>query len=411
MVFADALYFLLGKRGFTQHETDRHVETNLDELTQLTGLTSKTLRKMIDGGLSQPEPFRLRQNQGFAAHTFTFGFDQYEEQFLAKYARKPFSYLQQNWCSTLALPYPNAQKSSRFPLAILNVFWRKPNGKVIRFSELSKRIQKPNSTSPPDPLFVHQALEHLQKLELITQVDSGGYRFQREQLSQDGYRIWQHQVLHQQSKASEELIEWGQAQNPKLAQVAQELIRLGNYDFDTNFRKIFNSLSLVRLETDLPWLQYAVKRHRHRPATADRWAKCWKLYENSLAANQTRQQSAKVKLYLKDQVEHVAVLKLESIEKHTLRWGKIVIWVNDKRQQLTGYGHNETILTMLQKGKRLVWQRELTDENELVRFDLTADMQQDLSDICYRLKMRASAPLPQVKIEAQIEAEFLKPSD
>ena len=164
------------------------------------------------------------------------------------------------------------------------------------------------------------------------------------------------------------------------------------------------------MTTDLQWLRYAVHRHRLRPPGADRWRNCWSLFENKLQQLAQGVSSPKQTITLKENATAEVRLQIGSeATQQQVRWGKLVVWVNDKRYRFAGVGHDEAVQVTLKRHTNIVWQRLLTYEDSVVRCDLTAVFQQH-GFAPLTLTASAKRPLRHLSLAAQLEAELL-PTD
>lgn len=407
MLFADAVYFLLAAKGETNAQAHCFVETTTDELHTLTGLTKKTLRKQLDRLLQMDPPFQFKEEDGIGANGRLLKQCHYFELKQRPCVQKPQSFMGNHWGWVLAQPMPGQSKTSRFPYAILNILMRKPNGRFTTLKELQKRIQKRGTHKLPPLGQVQKALTFLQDLNLIAKEDEG-YRLIKAQFDQNGR--WQYETLlaTPPNKEAVQLWQWATQEAPKRAELAQEIAALGQFDVLTHGKEIFYDLAQIQLETDLVWLKYAVHRHRHRVQAKDRWQKCWQLFQNRLNQQRYGGRSAKVHLKFSPQASHHIQLELPHHQPSELRWGKLVIWVEDGRFTATGIGRAETILIQLQQQKTMLWQREIRYEDSLVRLDLTAVLRQPNNPV-FEFHASAPKPLKQFSLDILLEAEYIRP--
>lgn len=427
MLVWDAVYFLLTICGQTNRQQERFVDVRLQDIAALTDITTKRIRSVLDDGLTLPEPFRLWEEEGDGAYTLRLKFKRLEEQFRqGKAVQKPVSFMQaeggaqtvtdsaksyerweaqRNWGIIFSRPYPDAAKASRFPLAILNLFLGRPNGRFISLDELVRRCGKKKSKSNPERFHLRTAADHLLALGLLVEPEPERFQLVREQLHTSGEAAWQ-QLLNQRSKAAAKQRVWITKQNQTLLKLAKELAQLGKFDPITHLREIYDYLYSLQLETDLPLLKTVATSHRRRPPGRNRWHDCCDAFEKKLRRQQTIVRTPKVKLDLKRQAEQRAPLRLQTQAKAVIRFGRLVLWINDRRFRAVGMERAAQISVVLKQQAQTIWQRIVTYEDALVHADLTASMKQ--ADPVYEIEIKSGRPLRQFTITAQLEAEFLK---
>jgi hypothetical protein len=413
MLFWDALYFLLATKGEQNRAKEPFFETDYDELQALTGLTRKTLRKQIDTALPV-----LAVEAGVRGFAFVLKFKGGIGSKGGvgakggKKIQKTTNYMANGWGWVLCQPYPTQTKSSRFPLAILNLFWRKPAGRTIGLAEIGQRCRKANARKLPDPKHITQAVAHLLALGLLQADTEGQFLLVRQQFQVAGRQVWERvqaeakgiDGLSISTKQQKRFIN-ATTESPVRANLAQEIINKGQFDFETHFLEIFYDLAYIQLDTDLPALFYAVHRHRHRPASKDRWVKCRHLFQNTLKKQSQIVTSPKIQFDFTSQTHHQTNLTLPA-DPRPPRWGKLVLWLNDKQFASSGRGQPFVLQVALQSNANPIWQTTLTYENEIVRCSLTTDLQQQ-SSICYELTATIDHPTRQLTLEAQLEVEYV----
>lgn len=404
MLFADAVYFLFADRGVFNRDGARIVETTTAELETLTGLTRKTIRKQLDRLLLLPPPFQLVEEAGVLANGRLLKQPHYAQLQTERHLLKPCAFMRQKWGWVLAQPLPNQNKSSRFPYALFNVMWRKPNGRFTSFQELQQRSKKQGARKLPDSAPIYEALRFLQNLGLVEE-QNGRFRLLKAQVWQSAAPLYASLMAPKQPQAN--VWVWAEEEAPERVSLAQEIAALGQYDTAVHAKEIFYDLAHIQPDTDLKWLRYAAQRHRHRPPSPERWRNCWQLFKRTLQRQRYGGQSAKHHLTFQTEMHHTLHLTLPNHRPNELRWGKLVVWVQDGRFLATGIGRTETVLVQLQDGDELLWQRRIGYEDSVVRCDLTAVLRQANAPTFHFLAETA-VPLPQFSLDVQLECEYIK---
>lgn len=405
MVFADILYGLLVLEGESNRHEERMVETTTQTLEAYTGLTRKTIRKELDRLLSLESPYRWREEEGSRPNSRLLVQPDYTRLYQTRHLYKPLPFVENRWGSVLARPLPGRKNGSRFPYAILNLLLRKPPGHLTGFAEIRQRIKKRGAHKPPDPVLVWESLTFLLDLGLVSGDKTAGFRTVPTGFAEDG--LTRYQAVLESDDQTVNPWGWAAAEPADLVALVQEIATLGRFDPLRYGPEMLEDLATLRPETDLGYLRYAVKRHRKRPQTADRWPACWRLFQNNLARQRTQIRSPKVHLtFFPDHVHHHP-LQLPRFQPARLRWGKLVIWVNDRRFAASGIGREESIEAQLWSGDEMVWRRQLTYEDSVVRHDCTAVLK---SPDPPRLLFQARSPirLKQFSLDIQLEAEVLE---
>ncbi|GJM40111.1 MAG: hypothetical protein DHS20C20_03930 [Ardenticatenaceae bacterium] len=410
MLFADAIYFLLATRGETNRKGHRFVETTIIELQTLTSLTRKTIRKQMDRLLQLDAPFQFVEEDGITPNSRLLKQCYYQKLNQERCIQKPQSFMRNHWGWVLAQPLPGQNKSSRFPYAILNILVRKPNGRLTSLKELQKRIQKRGARKLPSLMHVQKAIAFLQDLNLIAK-DGEGFRLNKAQFAQNGRSQYEKLAKPSSNKQETQLWQWATKETPKRAKLAQEIATLGQFDARTFGKEIFYDLAQIQQDTDLDWLKYAVQRHRHRPQTKDRWQRCWQLFQNRLTQQKYGARSPKVHLKFSHQTKHTIQLTLPNHQPAELRWGKLVIWVEDSRFIATGMGRQETIQVKLGwQYDNFFWKRKISYEDSLIRLDLTAVLKQTSTPL-FEFHASTQKPLRQFSLDILLESEYIKPPE
>lgn len=406
MLFWDAVFYLLAVRGEWNEQGHHFVETTHAEMAALTGLTHRTLRQKLDLALANPDPYRLHEEDGIIAHGRILKFRQWRElNSREKIILKPAGFMNNGWAWVLSQPYPGESKTARFPLAILNRLLMKPPGRATTRAELIQRTRQPGRKKLPDTGDVNQALAHLLALRLIEQTEPEEFQVCREQFAIPAQRIWQQVARSLLSSPEPDKVQQARQLDAPRAAQALRLAELGQFDLDRHFNEIFYDLSRFRLETDLPHLEYVVYRNRRKPAAADRWQNCIIAFERRLAQQSGQVASEKVTFDLRAAPAQTLKLALPPDERQ-LRWGKLVIWYEDRRFAFSGQPvTREPVLAQLHLGETTLWERALTYETGVIHHDLTAPMQNGAT--AFFLSLSAGAPLPQVVVTAMLEAQYL----
>lgn len=409
MLFWDALYYLLAIHGLSNPQGHRYVETNYDELQSLTGLTRKTLRKQIDKALASPAPYQIKEEEGIAPQSWVLKHRFYDTINQGKRIQKPVGMMQQGWGWVLAQPYIGHKKSSRFPLAILNILLRKPAGHTTTIQELAQRVKKSTAHAPPDLTHIQQAITHLEALALINSNSSGVWVI-KEQFNLDGRVLYKNLAETAVFNSTQDtLVQWGNKIDIARTKTTLEIMHLGQFEA-SYFKEIFHSLAHIQHQTDLSWLLYAVHRHRHRLQTHQRWQNCWQLFQNTLQKNMYGTTSKKVHINLSKQSAHKLQLTLPQHDPQTLRWCKLVLWICDARFLSCGIGREEKVKIEVWDANSLIWQCQLGYEHEIVRCDLTAIVRKQTMPII-QIQITTPSQLPQFSLDCLLEAQYLTPRD
>ncbi len=410
MLFWDAVFYLLAVRGETNQHNHRFTETTFKELTTLTGLSTRSLRKQLDVAMAQPEPRQLREEEGIIAYGRLLKFQQYDEMMAGeKLLLKPTAFMANGWGELLNRPYPGAKKSSRFPLTVLNRLLMKPNGRLTSRAELISRSRHPNprkGKKPPDAAVIAQAIDHLLALGLIEAVGDDKFMARREQFNLPAAQIWAQMEGATSADYLPEAVHHAQKQDPARAELALQLAAMGNFGLDAHFKEIFYELSQFRLETDREWVEYVVKRHRGKPAGAKRWQRCVAAIERKLQQESALMHSVKCKLALRHAAPYKCELTLPPNSRR-LRWGKLVVWYEDARYKRSGLSTEDEVEARLWLGDDLIWKRPLTYRDAVEHFDLTAVLRQH-PDAVFRFVITAVSPLRHVTVSAMLEAQYIK---
>ena len=385
------------------------VETDTGALETNTGLTRKTIRKELDRLLLLELPYRWREEEGSRANGRLLVQPHYTDLYKKRHLYKPLSFIENRWAWVLAQPLPGRSNGSRFPYAMLNLLLRKRPGGRTPFAEIQQRIKKRGARKPPDPALVWESVTFLIDLGLVAGDKAAGFEAIPSRFEADGPTRYQ-SVLRLGTRPGEptaEPWEWAQNEPVELVALLQEIAALGRFDPLRYGPEMIEDLATLRPETDLDHLNYAVKRHRKRPQTADRWQACWQLFQNSLSRSQMHIASPKIRLAFSPEHDHSHQLQLPPYRPARLRWGKLVIWVNDRRFAASGIGRDESIEAQLWSGAEMVWRRQLTYEDSVVRHDCTALLKRPEPP---RLLFQARSPvrLRQFSLDVQIEAEVLE---
>ncbi|MEM8859853.1 MAG: hypothetical protein AAGD96_16110, partial [Chloroflexota bacterium] len=405
MLFADCVYYLLTVRGETNYNGERYVETTTQELETLTGLTRKTIRKEIDRLLNLPAPYTFLEEDGIIPNGRVLKQPNFNNLPQHSHLFKPLELINNHWGWVMGQALPQNQKISRFPLAILNLLLRKPNGRSASVYEFQKRTQKAGAKKLPDLNNIWRALSFLQSLEVIQPENENHFKLNAVAFKQDGRARYTQLVNDELSKQSITW-EWPADFPDERVNTAKRLAALGNFNPHEHGVEIMQALSLIQPNTDLKLLEYAVKRHRNRPPSANRWQNCWQLFENKLNRARASSKTEKFRFSFYPNAEHVTQFVLPDHKPDRLRWGKIVIWVADSRFVATGIGRETEIQVKLDLNSEFLWQRSITHEDSLLRADCTGRLRQT-KEPNFTFKARAPEPLRQFRIDVQIEAQYI----
>lgn len=406
MLFWDAVFYLLATEGNPNPSGYRFIEASYNDLQNLADLSKKTLRKMIDMAMALDDLDKLWEEEGIKPYSFRLIHKQYEERLASdKVILKPVSYMKNGWAWVIAQTYPNTSKKSRLPLAVLNVLFRRPHGQTASFREIVSRCR--NKKKPPDAAEVEKAISHLVKLDLISKVEPDRFRLTRERFEINGREAWQ-QIQSLNSPANtEHLVQWANKIDPQRSRLAVEIAELGRFDYQRHFKEIFFDLASVQNEQEMGWLRYVVDRKRgYRLTSKQRWRSVWKSYERKLHNEMFVIVSEKVRFNLGKNEVFQAAISLDEHHPNLVRWGKLVVWVNDARYRFCHLQRPETVQVMLKRKENLVCLIHLNCEDEVIRCDLTMDLRVTKNPT-YDLFVAVERPLRQFSIAARLEVEYL----
>lgn len=397
MLFWDAVYYLLETEGESDSEGTRYVETSNHQLMDLTGLSNKAIVKLRNGAAQQKdERYNLQEEEGLQPRSVVLLLRDYETVLSKNVVEKPISYVENGWLKKLDY---FSKKHSRFPLAVINFFFRKPNGASIKHEELVKRCKHPDRKKPPDGHEIGKALSHLRQLGVIEPAAGGGYRLIKKCFDSEPIK---HPKL---SGFTRDLYSnlWDQNQNR--AEFAEMLLCHGNFDL-AHFADIFRDLEYVHHERELALLKKVVYRHRNKPLSATRWRACWKSFQQALKRKGRVISTQKAQIDFSEGIRQKVKLPALQIDHDGLLWAKVVLWVECPDflfRQLALNAHPPTIQVTLLQGKTLLWKRELTAQDEVKRWDVTQSMKQTPNE-GYVLILEADEGLRMASVDAKLEA-------
>jgi hypothetical protein len=265
---------------------------------------------------------------------------------------------------------------------------------------LVQRCKHPRRKKPPDIGEIHKALALLQQLGLVEAAGQDGFRLLRNRFDIPAELAWQ-QLAEPAAPEEPAPVRRAKAQDPERTGVALELVEAGNFDLAIHFDDIFRDLGYVRDPRELALLAQKVHKHRNKPLTPDKWENCWRQYQRELKGNSRSLTSEKVRLDLSRAARREVELALPATAAVKLIWAKLVLWLNGPGGMF--YAPAYTLHVQLVLADEIIWQRRLTEEDEIVRRELSAHLKQHPQAIC-RLSVETDEPLRRVSIAAQLEA-------
>ena len=404
MLFWDAVYYLLELNGMIDRDGNCYVETSNRQLTELTGLSSQAIAKLRNRAAKQDdERYNLREEEGIQPRSYRFVLRDYESLLSQKVVEKPMSYVEKGWPTTLDYP---SKMHSRFPLAVINCFFRKPNGASIKPEELVKSCKHPNRKKLPDRREIDKALFLLKELRILEVTETGAYRLLKNRFDIEANLAWEQ--LNRQNQAEPEIIRQARKQNPKRAELAERLLRTGWFEL-THFAEIFRDLEYVHSKREFALLEETADRHRNKAPSANRWRACWKSFQQKLKRKEQKNHTNKININFSQSPRQEIELPSLQIDNDGLLWAKLVLWVNCPDflfRHLARQPRLPTIQVTLLRDGSILWHQQLTPEDEVKRCDLTKSIKQAPNQ-SYLLILEADERLKRVSIKARLEAGCL----
>lgn len=396
MLFWDAVYYLLETEGNTNDEGIRYVQTRNSDLEELTGLSSRKIRDLRNKAAQQDDKhYNLWEYYGDDPSHYILALENYETLLSKHVIQKPVSYVENGWLKNLDY---FSKKHSRFPLAVINLFFRKPNGASIKHEELVKRCKHPDRKMPPDGHKIDKALSHLRQLGAIEPAAGGGYRLIKKCFDSEPKLSGFTRGLYPNL--------WDQ--NQSRAKSAEMLLCHGNFDL-VHFADIFRDLEYVHNKRELALLEKVVYRHRNKPPSANRWQTCWGAFQKKLKKKTKPISNGKVQIDFSQDIRQEIKLGRLNVDHERLLWAKVVLWVNWPDFLLRQLAYHPTVptiqVTLLQEGN-VLWRKELTAEDGVKRCDLTKSMKQAPNE-GYVLILEADEDLRMVSVDTKLEAFYL----
>lgn len=408
MLFWDAFFYLLQTEGEKDRQGIPFIEFTYEEVEVLTSLSD--VRRVIDVALQLPPPYTVKEEPGIRPYSYLLKLEQadaiWEKE---RIILKPGSFVGNGWLRLLNQPYPGKKWASRFPLAVVNQLLRKPGGRGATVAALQRQTQKPENKRPPDKAEIVTALTHLLALGLVERVDGEAERFRVCRARFDFPAAQAAAQMNNQRQTAVTALEQRLAAiDPDRAALAVELAQTGNFDLDQHSKEIFHALTLINWDTDLPLLTDVIKRRRNRPPSAQRWQDCWAAFERKVARASKLFCSDKEKVVLDRVGEQRVRLQIEPAAAGRVRWGKLVVWYNDKQYAFCGRPSvvDTAVTLQLWHDTTLLWERPLSYEDEVVRYDLTAHLQ-TIDRPWYDCVIMTKRPLPQVRLKMMLEAQYI----
>lgn len=415
LLFGHVIYYLVAKSGIDQHTQIAKIEVTYDQLEALSGLTRKTLRKLLDQAHDAPPPFTIVEEEGIASYTFLLKLPHFKTLIAKKSEKKirvPVSLIENGWLTLLRQTLPGQIRPSRYPLSIMNLFLQQPSGKWLTSKELVRRLKRRNQQRPPDLSSVMPALEWLKELGLLEPVDQNSerfYRLNRNQLGQKATQIAENikAIKAQAISTHLGLIQWGEKIDPVCANLTLEIIKRGNFHLETHFKEIFYDVGKLSVENDLEFLYYAIDRHRNRPQAADRWQACYRLFLNHLNKQMIQVRSNQIQIHLKRDEAYQLPLSLVLANGIRVRWGRCVIWINDHRPEGLNFLKRHPITIKLSTPLQLIWSKSLTYEYERLKVDLTSELSAGREN-SFVITVQSTPPQPFITIKTYIEVLIIQ---
>lgn len=396
MLFWDAVYYLFECHGWTDPRRQRHVETNNQQLMTLTGLSRRQINHQRNTIFTQPAPYRLYEEESSEPWAYTFVLPDYEEVLRQDVIHKPVGLLEHGWLAHLYAISGN----SRFPIIILNRFLARPQGRrELTVPELRQRCQHPERRTLPDTSQIYAGLELLVAWSLVSRLDETTYRLNADRLAV--------------APAAEEppapppieppVLQAARQATPELAAYVAELADLGRFDLAAHAADMLRDVAYLRSPIEQDLLRQKVKRHRTAPPSPQRWRELWRGFCQSRTRRSERRAGRKHNLPFDEQAAHDVALVAPDMAACRLQWARLVLWLDDPDYILRDAA---SIDVQLSAAGRVLWQRPLTAEHEVMRHDLTALFAR-VTAPQLRLRAAAAAPLPRVTLSAQLEARCL----
>jgi len=323
-----------------------------------------------------------------------------------KLLQKPNEFVENGWLWVMGQPYFNAITSSRFPLSLMNIFFqfRDPNA-VLPFSELLNKSKKADSVGTPDNEHINQALDHLMRLGLIREVRDDSFQLVRNQLNKDGREIYTILKRRFDTLPNNELLRKCRSIDPQRALFTEKIAKTGQFDIDDPYiTEIFEDLKRFVLDTDMDLLLTAAHLRRNIRLNK-RWSAIKNTFQNYLE-KETSLVKVKKKIVLHPKVQKIRLtLPLSERKEMKIRYGQLIICLQDNIFNLIGIGREYQIRLSLNRGDVVVWQQTLSYENAKIQVDLTKEMQIS-PEVSYDLTLETE-PINQVQINIQLIAQYL----
>ncbi|MEM7803086.1 MAG: hypothetical protein AAF633_28105 [Chloroflexota bacterium] len=131
LLFWHGIYFLMASEGETVDSGERAVVVTYEQLTGITGLSRKTIRKLLDRAINEPAPFQITVEEGVKAYTYRLILPHFDHAVCSKRAAIPYRFMTEEWISVLSAPPGGQTRGSRFPITVLNLFLKLPRGKWL----------------------------------------------------------------------------------------------------------------------------------------------------------------------------------------------------------------------------------------------------------------------------------------
>lgn len=413
MLFWDTLYYLFAVKlasGQANSSPKNHLEIetyfsiNHQAFRDLAGITTRSfvnLRKLA-GKQSDPR-YNVRIEKDAAGWEYLWILTNYEQLVSKNAVQKPTGLFKNGWVHRLKT-YPNTDKPTRLPLAILNRFFNKPSGAIITRSELPRFAKNANAKKLPDTAAINKALAYLIDLGLVKPIHTDEFQLVPARFDQPAPSSGTFLPKSEPLSLNSPIVQQRIKEDPERAKNALTLAKAGN--FENHFDEIFRDLRYVSTAEGMELLKNKVRLHRSRPQSPSRWEKCWKRFNEDQRTKSYPVQSEKVHINLADTPKATKMLNLPQIPASQIIWAKIVLWLNTPdypQYRLPGAIH-----VSLRMGDRVLWERTIEDaDNHKYRSDLTRAFQAVASHIC-DLNLTVETVLPRVSVDARLEARVWK---
>jgi hypothetical protein len=192
------------------------------------------------------------------------------------------------------------------------------------------------------------------------------------------------------------------ARDPVRAEQALELLLVGNYEIDVHFAAIFRDLTYLQRAEDYHLLRHKVHTRRHRLPGLNRWKETWRVFCHDLKRRTSEIRFPKVAVDLGQAAQRDVPLVVTPIQA-ALPISAVVLVA---RVEWPWYAQETTpVQLQVLAFDRVVFTRSVSVEDGEVRFTLPPDQWITASQQLI-LRAHAAQPLPNVQVEAWLEAKL-----